>query len=525
MPSQKTASLLVRNGLVIEKGSDLHQPQKKDIFIRDGIIVAIGENAASEAAPGEDVTVLDASRRLVSPGFINAHYHSHDTLAKGLMEQKPLETWRLLALPPQYPKRSREEIKARTLLGALECLRSGMTTVQDMVTLYPFDPEHLDAVLEAYDEIGLRAVVALQYADIKGIETIPFWKDVFPKELHSQLSTAAEPDKRFDQLAYFEEKFLSQPGRFERITWALGPSAPERCSRALIERTAALAERYDLPIFTHIYESKGMALQARREYPQHGGSLIRRLRVEGLLGPRLNLAHSAWLQPEEIEVLAETGTRVVINPLSNMKLKSGIPPILELEKAGVSLALGCDNCSCSDAQNIFQAMKLFGLMVHISHAEAGPEQAEAAFAAATTGGAGAVGQPDRLGAIAPGYCADLVLFDLTDPSFIPLNSAVRQIVYTEGGRGVRTVIVGGEVVIEDGRLKTMDEEALLDQIEAVIPAFRDDYAAIEKRVENLRPYLEEAQRRIWAEDVGGNRLFTGQGQWMAKGRRAASLRP
>ena len=83
---------------------------------------------------------------------------SHDVLAKGTMEETPLETWRLLALPPQYPKRSREEVKARTLLGALECLRSGMTTVQDMVTLYPFDPEHLDAVIEAYEEIGIRAV-------------------------------------------------------------------------------------------------------------------------------------------------------------------------------------------------------------------------------------------------------------------------------------------------------------------------------------------------------------------------------
>lgn len=500
--------LLISNGLVMRDGGDPHRPERADILVRDGVIAAIGPGLA-DAHGADGVEVLDASQRLVVPGFVNAHYHSHDVLAKGTMEETPLETWRLLALPPQYPKRSREEVKARTLLGALECLRSGMTTVQDMVTLYPFDPDHLDAVVEAYEEIGIRAVVALQYADIRGIETIPFWKEVFPEELHGQLSTAAEPDRKIDQLGYFEDAFLKGARSFDRISWALGPSAPERCTEALVRRTADLAERYDLPIFTHIYESKGMALQARREYPQHAGSLIRRLHKEGLLGPRLNLAHSVWLLPEEIALLGETGTNVVINPLSNMKLKSGIPPIRALQEAGVSLALGCDNCSCSDAQNMFHAMKLFGLLVHISDSEPGPEQATAAFGAATTGGAHAVGRDTDLGRIAIGSRADMVLLNLRDPSFVPLNSAVRQLVYTEGGRGVETVIVDGEVVVRDGTLTTIDEDDLLAQVLAVIPKFREDFAAIEKRVARLKPYLAEAHRRIWAADVGGNRLFTG----------------
>jgi guanine deaminase len=102
-----------------------------------------------------------------------------------------------------------------------------------------------------------------------------------------------------------------------------------------------------------------------------------------------------------------------------------------------------------------------------------------------------------------------VLLNLRDPSFVPLNSAVRQLVYTEGGRGVQTVIVDGEVVVEDGALKTVNEDDLLAQVLDVIPRFREDFAAIQKRVERLKPYLAEAHRRIWAADVGGNRLFTG----------------
>ncbi|MBJ3774769.1 amidohydrolase family protein [Acuticoccus mangrovi] len=503
------APLLLKGGLVLQEGGDPHQPQRADILVEGGRIVDIAPQI-DEARLGGKGRVIDCSRRLVSPGFVNAHYHSHDTLAKGVMEEKPLETWRLLALPPQYPKRSRDEIRARTLLGALECLKSGMTTVQDMVTLYPFDPEHLATVVEAYEAIGIRAVVALQYADIRGIDTIPFWREVFPEELHGQLSTAAEPDARIDQLAHFEDVYLSAAPPTDRISWALGPSAPERCTPAMIARTRDLSERYGLPIFTHIYESKGMALQARLEYPEHGGSLIRRLKAEGILGPRLNLAHSVWLLPDEIEMLADTDTGVVINPLSNMKLKSGIPPIRALQDAGVSLALGCDNCSCSDAQNMFQAMKMFAMLVHISDPEPGPVQSVPALAAATKGGARAVAKADEIGSIAVGKRADMVLIDIDDPSYVPLNSATRQIVYTEGGRGVRTVIVGGETVVEEGRLTTMDEAALLEEICAVIPTFREDYAAIERRIMRLEPYLAEAHRRTWAESVGTNRLFTGQ---------------
>ena len=175
MPSSTSGIFLIKGARVLTPDGDPHLPAVQDILVRDGVIAEIGADLAAA-----DAEAIEAGSMLAIPGFVNAHYHSHDTLAKGTMEETPLETWRLLALPPQYPKRSRAEIRARTLLGALECLRSGMTTVQDMVTLYPFDPEHLEAVIEAYEEIGIRAVVALQYGDIKGIDTIPFWREVFP---------------------------------------------------------------------------------------------------------------------------------------------------------------------------------------------------------------------------------------------------------------------------------------------------------------------------------------------------------
>ena len=363
LPTPPGTTLIIRGGRPMLPGGHWHEPDVTDIAVAGDTIAGI----AATFAPVADAAIeeLDGRGHLVLPGFVNAHYHSHDVLAKGTLEEVPLETWRLYALPPQYPPRSVEEVRARTLLGALECLRSGMTTIQDMLTLYPFEDRHLDAVMQAYEQIGIRVVFSLQYADRKGLETIPYWKDIFPKDLHPLLSTAAEPERQLDLLGHFETTCLRAAPR-PRVHWALGPSAPERCSPALMARTMELARRYDVPVYSHIYESRGMALQARLTLPEHGGSLIKRLAAEGALDPLLNLAHSVWLARDEIDLLAETGTGVVLNPQGNLKMKCGIPPIRALQDAGVRIALGCDNCSCSDAQNMFMAMKLFALLAAAS---------------------------------------------------------------------------------------------------------------------------------------------------------------
>src|SRR5215813_8144607 len=351
-------TLIIRGGRAMLPLADWHEPNTLDIAIAGNEIAGIAPRFAAVAdAPIEE---LDARGHLVLPGFINAHYHSHDVLAKGTLEEVPLETWRLYALPPQYPPRSVEEVRARTLLGALECLRSGMTTIQDMLTLYPYEDRHMDAVMAAYEKVGIRVVFALQYADRRGIETIPFWKDTFPAKLHPLLSTAAEPERQLDLIGHFETTRLTSPPP-PRVSFALGPSAPERCSPALMQRTVDLARRYDIPIYTHIYESRGMALQARLSLPEYSGRLIRRLAEEGVLDRRLNFAHSVWLSGEEIELLAEHDAGVVLNPQGNLKMKCGIAPIRALQDAGVRIGLGCDNCSCSDAQNMFMAMKLYAL--------------------------------------------------------------------------------------------------------------------------------------------------------------------
>ena len=226
-----------------------------------------------------------------------------------------------------------------------------------------------------------------------------------------------------------------------------------------------------------------------------------------MLGPRLSLAHSVWMLPEEIEIIAETGTNVVCNPVGNLKTKSGVPPIREYLDAGVNVGIGCDNSSCSDAQNMFQAMKMFASLTAVSDPEPGAPLATDVMRCATINGAKTAGLDGEVGEIKVGYKADLSIVDLNSPCFVPFNSAARQLVFTESGQDVETVIIDGRVVMEDRRVTTINELELKDAIEVVMEVVRTDLAAVMARSDELEPYLREAWRRSMAADIGLNRFI------------------
>lgn len=506
--------ILIRNGRVYDQGGNVDLPPFADLLIVDGLIAAVRPGIAQAVERGEPVgelgprmidQTIDATEKLLMPGFVNSHYHSHDVLLKGCFETIPLELWVLSALPPAYPKRSTTEIRARTLLGALECLRSGMTTVQDLCTIYPFDEEHLEAILQAYEDIGIRCVFAVQFADKAGAKAVPFWEEVVPLEQRSSLAGSVEPFKGVDLARLLRDILVSQRNRHPRLTLALGPTSPERCTPEILTELADLSDAEKVPVYTHIYKSRPMTLIARQTHQSDGGSLINYLKRVGLLTARTSLAHSVWMTPAEMNSIAEGGTNVVLNPVGNLKTRSGVAPIRTYLRKGVNVALGCDNCSCSNSQNMFQTMKLFAGLAAVSHPEPGPPTAADAIRSATIGGARTAGLEGRIGALRPGMAADLFIVDLTDPSFVPLNSVARQIVFTEGGRGVETVIVDGRVIIADRKITTIDERALREEVAELMKVLRKDIEAVSRRNDAMLPYLLEAQRRTWEVDIGVNR--------------------
>ena len=255
-----------------------------------------------------------------------------------------------------------------------------------------------------------------------------------------------------------------------------------------------------------------MAVAGRLFMPEHDGSQVKYLRSCGLTGANVGLAHSVWMRPDEIDILAETGTNVILNPVGNLKTRSGVPPIRGYLDAGVPTAIGCDNCSCGDSQNMFHAMKAFAGLAAVTNPEPGPPTAADTIACATLGGARALGLAGEVGAIRPGMKADISVIDLSAPQYVPLNSAARQTVFAESGESVDTVIVDGQVVLENRRLTAIDEDALREEVEAAMPGLRADIEAVAARNAKMREPLLEAWRRGWREDVGINRFIDDGGR-------------
>jgi cytosine/adenosine deaminase-related metal-dependent hydrolase len=489
--------LLLRGGRVYDHEGDVHRPAVADILIAGGDIVAVGP----DLRPDEAHDVIDASDKLIVPGLINAHYHSHDTLCRGLFEELPLELWLLYTLP-MGQGRSKEEVRARTLVGALESLRCGITTVQDMLGLSPLNEEYTDVVLDAYREIGLRVVFSPMLWDVPPIAMVRH-RDLLPADVQDMLGTKALP--RQDQLDYLEHQLKRHPPA-GTVHWAVAPFAPQRCTPQMLEGCAALAHKHDLSVYTHVYETRGQVLIARELFARYGGSLIGYLDSTGLLGPRLNIVHSVWITRPEMDRMAAADAGIVLNHLSNLKLKSGIAPICDMREAGVRLGLGCDNCSGSDVQSVFQAMKMFCLLAAVSEPEPGPGLAHEVLRHATLGNARTAGLAGRLGALRPGYKADMVLIDLNDVAYLPYNSAARQLVYTESGRGVHSVIVDGRPVIREQRVTTIDEDALRREVAGLMRHFIADYEGVVASRRRALPYMLEAHRKVWQTDVGLNRF-------------------
>ena len=493
-----TNKLLIRGGQVYDHDGDVHHPPVADILIENDRIAAVGPRLATE----DNLEIIEASGRLVVPGLINAHYHSHDTLCRGLFEELPLEMWLLYTLP-MGQNRSLEEVRARTLVGALESLRCGITTVQDMLGLTPLNDRYTDTVLSAYREAGIRVIFSPMVWDVPPIAMVRH-RDTLPQDVQEMLGVTSLPMR--EQLDYLEHQFKHRPAR-GTLHWAIAPFAPQRCTPKMLEALAELANKHDLSVYTHVYETKGQALIARELFGEYDGSLISYLERAGMLGPRLNIVHSVWITRHEADRMAAADAGIVLNHLSNLKLKSGVAPVCDLRDSGVRLALGCDNCSGSDVQSVFQAMKMFCLLAAVSEPEPGPGLAHEVLRHATLGNARTAGLERELGAIRPGYKADLILIDLDDVAYLPYNSAARQLVYTESGRAVESVIVNGRIVMQDRKIKTIDEDALRREVAGLMRHFIADYEAIVASRKRALPYMLEAHRKVWQADVGMNRFI------------------
>src|SRR5262244_1394011 len=206
--------ILIRGGRVYNHEGDVHQPAEADILIAGEMIERLGQNLPA----GDGTEVIDGSGKLVLPGFVNAHYHSHDVMAKGLFEEMPFDIWALHSNPSNYGPRSLEEVRLRTLVGAAESLRNGITTIQDFLTVVPQDEAVVDTVLSAYEEAGIRVVFAIAARDRAALDIAPFIPADLPEPIATRI--AGRDRKAKDELDFI----AAQIGRLglrptPRQTW------------------------------------------------------------------------------------------------------------------------------------------------------------------------------------------------------------------------------------------------------------------------------------------------------------------
>ena len=495
------ASLLIRNAHVLALDEADREWPRADVVIESGAIAAIGPDAGRGWPRGFD-RVIEAEGLLTMPGLINAHFHSPGNLMKGALPGLPLELFMLYEVPPLAAEGDGERLAyVRTMLGALEMLRRGVTAVHDDAYHVPIATrESIDAIMRAYEDVGIRATVAIDQPNVVEYEKYPFLAELLPDAERRAMDRAPRQStaELLDLYGHLIDRWHGTAGG--RLAAAVSCSAPQRVTRDYFAALSELSQRHDLPFNLHVLETKLQRILGDTKY---GKSLVRYVHDLGLLDERMMVIHAIWIDAADIELLAASGCTVAHNPVCNLRLGSGVMPWNALRAAGVPIALGSDEMNTDDTTNMWYVAKTGALLQTLTSAEyrvwpAAPEL----LAALTRGGARAMRSAGRLGQLAPGYAADLILLDLDTPAFTPLNDLRRQLVYCEDGSSVRFTIVDGRVVYEDGRVTTVDEKALRAEARALMSGYRETLARAGREADRLAPYYREMYLKAAGREVG-----------------------
>lgn len=495
---------LIKGGMVL-LGKD-YKPGQTDLYIENNNIVKIGKDLIID-----DAKIINAEGLLIIPGLINAHLHSDENLFKAQFDNLPLELWMLYTYPTlMYGPFSERLIYLRTMLGAIEMIKHGVTLVQDDVSEYPKPTlSGTDAVVTAYRDIGMRASVTTNLCDKQWKDKLPFVAKMLPQDIIDAFPPAAKPEELYQLIEEMVEKWHN-PGGMTNIV--LAPVAPQRCTDEFFAGMNKLGEKYDLAIHTHVLETKMQQITGTEFYNR---SLIEHMKDIGVLSKRTTIVHSVWLTDKDIELIAQAGASVVHNPASNLKLGSGIMPYAKIKKAGINMAIGTDGMSSNDNQSIFEAMKLCALLHKVTSPDYSiwPEAIDV-FRAATYGGAKSTKRADHVGFIGEGMRADMVFLNMNTPAFTPRNDLIKHLVYCENGSSIVRVMIDGKTVVENGKILTIDEESLLEELRGMIEDFQKDYIKTKEWADRLFPYVDEVYRKCCEQTTGINRLSGNEIQWI-----------
>jgi cytosine/adenosine deaminase-related metal-dependent hydrolase len=497
------SDLLIRDARVLTLDDDGTEHARASIAVHDGRITAIGPDLTAPSTEGPGARVIEAGGMLAMPGLINGHYHSPGNFTKGAVPNLPLELFMLYEVPPFMAAPVSDRFAyVRTLLGAAEMLKQGVTAVHDDAFFLPVvSSGERDSVMQAYVDSGMRAAVTLDQPNVVEYEKYPFLDELLPAEVKERMRAAPRMSDGELKQAYDEFIIRWHGTDSGRVGCAVSCSAPQRVTTSHLQALCELSAQHDIPHNMHILETR---LQRVLGQERFGGSLVRYVHEQGVLDERAMVIHSIWVDQHDIELMASSGCSVAHNPVSNLKLGSGVMPFRRIRDAGINVCLGTDEASVDDGVNMWTTVKVAGLIHNVatSDYEEWP-QAEELLRAATSGGAKAMRH--RTGQLVPGNQADVILLDLDELPFIPLNDLHRQLVYCEPARAVKTAVVGGRVVYENGRLAGFDEAAIKAEASELAAEFLAYMQSLRAGVDELKPFYDEMYRRTLGRPVPINR--------------------
>ena len=430
--------LLIRGGAVVtvDDPGTVHDPGW--VYVRGSRVaeVAAGEPPAARIRQAGEV--IDAAGCAVMPGMTNAHTHLFQAFFRGLADDKTLLDWLRDCIWPAAVHLDADIAHAAALAGLVENLRGGATTVIDHQYIHTSDGIS-DAVCRAADELGVRFLLAYGWAD---------------RNYHPDLEQTGE--QAVARAGAARSRWDGHDG--DRIRVELAPLIPWGCSDEAMRATVAAARSWGRGTHIHCAETE---VEVDMSIEERGMRHVTWLDSLGVLGPDVQLAHSVWLDDDELDLVAASGSVVVHCPVSNMYLASGVAPVTAMRGRGITVALASDGPGSNNRQDMFEVLKATVLLQKVHNLDALVLQPAEVLYMACRGGPAAFGMPGQFGMVAEGQRADLLVVDLRSPFVAPVHRVASSLVYNATPRDLRDVVVDGRVLMRDGRLAVADEQQIM----------------------------------------------------------------
>lgn len=424
---------LIKNGIGFYPPA--YEVKPINILINDSLITQVSEK---EIPTAPDMTIYDAAGNLVVPGFMDCHTHLSQSFGRGIYDNLHLTQW-LLTMIRNFDL-TEEEAYFATQLGCIEAIKSGTTTVAEMTTA----GQYVEACVQAIVDSGLRGDVCMALGDFQEGDSPP------PEKNASQL------------LDDMRELYKRWHGKFDnRITVRVSPVGLPACTEELIRGSRDLAN--ELGVGIHIHNCEGET-ETANAYERFNMSEVEAYEKFGLLGTDCQLVHNIWLTDHDKELIAEYDCSVVTCPSTNTKVTDGMPPMPDLHRLGVNIAIGCDGESSSGTYDMLQEARLVALLGKVSSMDAAMFTAEETFEMMTRNGLKAINFETKVGEIKPGYQADLTIIKYPTPHLIDETRLLSNFIYSATGGDVLSVLVNGKPLYWNGEMTQIDEEAVMVKI-------------------------------------------------------------